>query len=120
MEWLKAKNLDGKIILVKQNAPFSLLFVDKGGNSYYLNDLDFTSVEGSQKDNGYKDIAFANFMRDAMKSAENERAFWREFRSKLTLEVMQHFVIPDTQEMADKVKSLFDEIYKQDKEKFGD
>ena len=141
--WILARTLGGNDVKVRQEEPFSRMFIGEDGIVYNASDLNFTGVPScnadilKQLDENNKRYAeqqvehqeLMNKMLASMdanaiadhKAEIDEREYWRKLRGDIALEVIKQCDgVIDYEDVSVAVKGLFDLLYEQDKDFFKD
>ena len=113
--WINARLRNGNIVKVRQEIPFSSVFMDEDGKEYYVGDLSFSSPYPS-------DVPFGRIS-EVEKAKMDERDYWRKLRGDIALEIIRkrggndHYSQADNfGTIAEMTKRLFDLLFSQDVE----
>lgn len=124
---MKARLKSGEIVDVVQKAPFEGLFVTNDGVEYNVFDIDFTAIEDEyETQNPISPLReLTNIMQgmDAcrqmrVQSDIDERAYWREIRGDIFLELLRKGWATSITKIADATDIAVQSLAKDDKEMF--
>lgn len=129
-KYLKVRLIDGTTAEVRQKKPFEGVFVTKNGEELNIFDLDFSPEENSRKVTFMGANPFSEAFEAIVSGAElqkqitmqadaDERAYWREIRGDIFLELLRKGWATSITKIADATDIAVQSLAKDDKEMFG-
>ena len=128
-KYLKVRLIDGTVTEVRQKKPFEGVFVTKNGEELNIFDLDFSPEENSRKvtfmganplSEAFEAIVSGAELQKqiAMQADADERAYWREIRGDIFLELLRKGWATSITKIADATDIAVQSLAKDDKEMF--